>query len=451
MMFNLEEILKATDAEVIKNDLVSEADMQTLFGVSTDTRKIREGEIYLPLKGETFDGEDFLEKAVECGAVGCFITREEYPEQSKLVLKVKNTLEAYLKLANFRRHKLNPKTIAVTGSSGKTTTKELIYSVMKEKFKTHKTFSNHNNEIGFCETVMTMPEDCEVLIVEMGMRGLGEIELLSKYAEPDFAVITNAGSAHIGRLGSLDNIAKAKSEIVSHLKPCGTFISQNSERIKKFADFSGEKIFYELADAEIIERAKSYTRFLYKGKKYELNIEGDFNVENSMAAIEAGYKLGMSYEEIRTGLASYKPIEKRWEAEEVGGFKIINDSYNANPESMKASVSTFINLYETPCVILGDMGELGYYTEDLHRGVGEFLAGLKNSSSVTFLTVGKYAEKIGEPLKAVGANVKNFENNSEVSEFILDNTPLGTTIFLKASRSMKFEEIIKNIKGEVKL
>lgn len=213
MMFNLDEIIEASGAELIKN--TSDSDD---FNISTDTRTINKGDLYLPLKGASFDGEKFLFQAVDKGAAGCFITKDVYPENAKIVLKVKDTLGAYLSLARFLRRKYNPKTIAVTGSSGKTTTKEIIFSVLEEKFKTHKTFSNHNNEIGFCETLMNMPQDCEVLIVEMGMRGLGEIELLSKYAEPDFAVITNAGSAHIGRLGSLDNIAKAKSEIVKYLK-----------------------------------------------------------------------------------------------------------------------------------------------------------------------------------------------------------------------------------------
>lgn len=444
MMFNIEEIISATGAEVIKNV----SDIGT-FNLSTDTRTVEKGQIYLPLRGASFDGENFLNQALEKGAEGCFVTRDEYPEDFNIVLKVKNTLTAYMQLANFRRKKLNPITIGITGSSGKTTTKEIVYSVLSEKFKTHKTFSNHNNEIGFCQTVISMPEDTEVLIVEMGMRGLGEIELLSKFSEPDYAVITNAGSAHIGRLGSLDNIAKAKSEIVKYLKPDGVLVAQNNERIKKFVtEFEGQKIYHDLDDVQIIERKPSYTKFIYKEKTYELNVEGDYNVDNSVTAIELGYLLGLDYDEISKGLLSYKPIEKRWEAEDVNGIKIINDSYNANPESMKASVSTFLQLYKNPVVILGDMGELGDYTEELHRGVGEFLSTLEQTKDAKFFTVGDYAKKIGEVLEKSGGFVKNFENNDEVSKYIIDNVDVGTTIFLKASRSMKFEEIIGKLKGE---
>ena len=446
MMFKLEEIVQATNAEIIKNTTGIKD-----FSISTDTRKIKGGEIYLPLKGESFDGENFLTQAIEAGAEGCFISRDTYPENANLVLKVKDTKVAYLELSRFLRRKYNPHVIAITGSSGKTTTKELIYSVMNEKFKTHKTFSNHNNEIGFCETLMTMPEDTEVLIIEMGMRGLGEIELLSKYSEPDFAVITNAGSAHIGRLGSLDNIAKAKSEIVKFLNPNGVFVSQNNDRIKKFAKFNGKTIYYELSDATILDRLPSYSKFTYKNKVYELNVEGDYNIENSLSAIELGEQLGMEYQEIKDGLFAYRPIEKRWETQKIGGYSIINDSYNANPESMKASVSTFIKLYKNTLVILGDMGELGEHSLELHRGVGEYLKQIPECKDTQFFTVGNLAKEISDTLKDTAKFVKNFENNNEVSKYILDNVNVGTTIFLKASRSMKFEEIIEKLKGEIKV
>lgn len=442
MMFSLDEILKASGAELIKNTSKSGD-----YTISTDTRTIKAGELYLPLKGASFDGEKFLKNALESGAVGCFITGREFPDGFDVVLKVDDTLETYLKLANFYRHKKNPKVVAITGSSGKTTTKELVYSVVSEKFKSHKTFSNHNNEIGLCQTVLSMPDDTEVLIIEMGMRGSGEIELLSRYAEPDYAVITNAGSAHIGRLGSLDNIARAKAEIAAHLKKDGILISQNNERIKKFVDFEGEKIYYSLEDVQVLERKPSYSKFVYKEKEYELNVEGDYNIENALSAINLGCKLNMTYEEIKRGLETYRPIEKRWEVEVINGYKIINDSYNANPESMKAAVSTFVQLYENPVVILGDMGELGDSEIELHRVVGEHLAKV-SPENTQFLTVGSLAKEIGFVLKEQGLFVKNFENNDEVSKYVLANINAGNTIFLKASRSMKFEEIIEKIKGE---
>ena len=434
MKFTVEELKKATHAE-IKGNLEGD------FEISTDTRTIKKGNLYLPLKGANFDGESFCEKAIEAGAAGCFCTQDCCAEFS---LKVPDTLKAYLQIANFDRKKYNPIVVGITGSSGKTTTKEMVYSVLSEKFKTHKTFSNHNNEIGFCQTVLSMPEDTEVLIVEMGMRGFGEIELITKYAEPDYAIITNVGSAHIGRLGSLDNIAKGKCEITRYLK--NTLIAQENERIKKFADFQGGKIFYSINDAKILEKRKGYSKFRYKDDEYELNVEGDYNIENALSAIELGFKLGMSCEEIKRGLAKYRQIEKRWEIQEVDGYKIINDSYNANPESMKASVTTFLELYENPVVILGDMGELGENEIKFHRETGEFLGKKFQGKQAVFLTVGKLAKYIGDELAKYGFDVKHFDSNFETSRYILDNLHAGITIFLKASRAMKLEEIIENLK-----
>ena len=441
MKFTLEEITKATGAKIIKNTLKSDQ-----YTISTDTRTIKKGEIYLPLKGAKFDGERFCDKAIQQGASGCFITGDEFPADAEIVLKTENTLYTYMALANYIRNKFNPITIAITGSSGKTTTKEILYSVLSEKFKTHKTFSNHNNEIGFCQTVLSMPEDTQILIIEMGMRGCGEIELLSKYAQPDYAIIVNVGSAHIGRLGSLDNIAKAKCEITSYLKSAGTFIANDCERIKKFVNFSGEKIYYSMRDVKILVHKPAYTKFLYKGNEYMLQVEGDYNVENSLAAIELALKLGLNYQEIKHGLYNYHPIEKRWEVEEIKGLKFINDSYNANPDSMKASVSTFMELYNNPVVVIGNMGELGDKEIEFHKEVGDYLGNREKNKHVKFITVGNLAKYTGEELAKFGFDVKCFDDNLATSRYILDNLDVGTTIFLKASRTMKFEEIIQSVK-----
>ena len=435
-----DEIVKATGAKVLKSGGTLED-----YVFSTDTRSIKAGEIYIPLKGANFDGEKFIQDALKKGAAGYFTTSGEVFDGVRVVFKVPDTLEAYLKLANFYRKKINPKVIGITGSSGKTTAKEMMYSVLSRKFKTVKTFSNHNNEIGFCQTVFEMKPETEAVIIEMGMRGLGEIELISRYAQPDIALITNAGTSHIGRLGSLENIAKAKCEIAGHLNPNGVFIALDQDRIKKNVKFSGEKVYFSLKDVQILAKKPSYSRFIYKNKEYELNVEGDYNIENSLGIIEAAERLGVGYDDIKAGLAAYRPIEKRWEVVTAGGFKVINDSYNANPDSMKASVKTFAELYENPVVILGDMAELGEAEIELHREVGRFLAE-QNVKNVKFLTVGNLAAEIGKELETAGASVKYFKNNGEVSRYILDNSDIGNTIFLKASRVMKFEEIIENLK-----
>ena len=440
MMFSRDELIEITGAIVLKDDVSPES----TFAISTDTRTINNTDIYLPLKGASFDGENFIDKALEAGTEAYFTTKENVYSNAKLVLKVENTLNAYLKLAQYYKQKFNPITIGITGSSGKTTTKEIVYSVLNEKFKTHKTFSNHNNEIGFCQTVLSMPTDTQALIVEMGMRGLGEIELISTHLNPDYAIITNSGTAHVGRLGSLDNIAIAKCEITKGLKQNGTFIALDQEIIKKHVQFNGEKIYYTLRDVEIIEKSQSYSKFKYKNEIYELNVDVDYNIENSLSAIELGLKLGMTPDQIRKGLYSYQPIEKRWEVEEIKGLKFINDSYNANPDSMKASVKAFIETYKDPVVILGDMGELGENEIQYHKEVGEYLSTL--NKNVKYLTVGNLAKEIGNILTVKDIDVISFETNEQVACYILENLDNSNTIFLKASRSMKFEQILEEIK-----
>ena len=440
MLFTKEELKRETGAKV----LVDKGNYAN-YEISTDSRTIKNGDIYLPLKGENFDGETFIESAINREARAYFTTKDVVYQSTDFVLKVKDTKEAYMNLAEYCRLKYNPKTIAVTGSSGKTTTKEIIYSVMRQQFRTHKTFSNHNNEIGFCQTVISMPEDTEVLIVEMGMRGLGEIELISSHLKPDYAVITNSGSAHVGRLGSLDNIAIAKCEIATGLKPGGVFIAKDQEIIKKHLNFDGKKIYYSLNEVEIIEKSQSYSKFKYKDYVYELNVEGDYNIENSLAAIEIGLNMGMTPDKINAGLLAYKPIEKRWEVEEIGKFKFINDSYNANPESMKASVKTFVELYKNPVVVLGNMGELGEDEVLYHRQVGEYISRI-SPENVKFLTVGNLAEEIAEALALKGFEPISFDTNEQAARYIVENLHDDYTIFLKASRSMKFEQILEYVK-----
>lgn len=447
MKFSLEEIIKATSAKVLKN----EALYNLKFTLSTDTRTIKQGELYLPLKGENFNGEDFINKAISASAVGYFCTQGQIFDNAELILQVDDTLKAYLELARFYKRKIAPKTVAITGSSGKTTTKEMAYSVANEKFRTHKSELNFNNEIGLCKTILSMPEDTEVLILEMGMRGLGEIELLSKYAEPDISIITNVGTSHIGRLGSIENIAKAKFEIVKYQKTNGVLIAHDDVLIKmqKCKDAKIQSLYFSLENTEILERKIGYSKFAYKNHEYELNIEGDYNIQNALAVIEMGLKLGLTPLEINNGLKKYLPLQKRWEIQEVIGFKIINDSYNANPDSMRVAIETFLNLYEPPLLlVLGNMAELGEKEIEYHQKIGNFLTKkIKENESIDVITVGSLANEITKILNKNNISSINFDDNLQTSRYILDNVKIGTTIILKASRSMKFEEILENLKN----
>ena len=429
----IKELIEVTKAKVLK-DLDENIDVK----ISTDTRTIQKGDFYLPLKGASFDGEKFISQAIEKGAIGAFSTNNEGS------LKVENTLKAYLELANYRRNKLNFKVIAITGSSGKTTTKELIAATVSEKFKAFKTPLNHNNEIGFCQTIFETPDDTEVLVLEMGMRGLGEIELLSKYAEPDITVISNVGTAHIGRLGSRENIAKAKCEIVKYQRG-NTFIAHNDEIIKNTVNFSGKKIYYSLNDVKILEKSTNSSTFEYNNNIYTLNVGGDYNIENSLSAINVGMELGMSVKEIQNGLKKYKPIEKRWESIEAAGYEIINDSYNANPESMRAFINTILELYTNPVVILGDMGELGNDEIKYHQELGKYINTHKNlKKNIIIISVGNLSKYITNEIN--NCHTKHFATIEEATEYVKSNVQIGSKIFLKASRSMKFEQIIEQLK-----
>lgn len=427
-------VVETNISENIKNDF----DIK----ISTDTRTIQAGDFYLPLKGASFDGEKFIEQALQKGAIGAFYTKKEsihnISVQEKILIEVSDTLETYLKLANYRRNTINPKVVAITGSSGKTTTKEIVSATLQSKFKVFKTPLNHNNEIGFCQTLFEMPDNTEVLVLEMGMRGLGEIELLSKYAEPDITIISNVGTAHIGRLQSRENIAKAKCEIVKHQRG-KYFIAHDNELIKNTVEFSGEKIFYSINNTEILDKEINYSKFKYKDEVYELNVSGDFNIENALAAINTALCLGLNIKEIQTGLKQYKPIEKRWEATKIGGFEIINDSYNANPESMRAFINTVTELYNDYLIILGDMGELGENEVQYHKELGKYIA--EKNLSGKILTIGTLSKNISE-----ACNGTHFETIQDAVNHIKAETKNGTKIFLKASRSMKFEQIIDFLK-----
>ena len=431
------DLIEAANAEVLSGNIDLEKDVT----ISTDTRTIKQGDFYLPLKGASFDGEKFIAQALEKGAAGAFCTKE--CETNGFLLKVSDTLEAYLKLANFRRRKQNFTVVAVTGSSGKTTTKELVASTLSEKFKTFKTPLNHNNEIGFCQTIFEAPDDTQVLVLEMGMRGLGEIELLSKYAEPDITIISNVGTAHIGRLGSRENIARAKCEIVKYQRG-NIFIAHDDELIKKTVEFNGEKIFYSIKDVKILEKSTHYSKFEYKGNTYELNVGGDYNIENALSAINAGLKLGLTVNEIQQGLKKYAPIEKRWEAVNAGGYEIINDSYNANPESMRAFVDTIFELYKDYALILGDMGELGDNEIEYHAQLGEYINNHKNLNPNTIvISIGTLSKNITDYIK--NCTSSHFETIENAINYIKENVPKNKKLFLKASRSMKFEKIIETL------
>ncbi len=421
--------------------------------ISTDTRTIETDDFYIPLKGENFDGENFIEQAVNQGAAGFLTanknTAEKYIDDTrvKTIILVPDTKIAYMELAEHRIKEAGYKVIGITGSSGKTTTKEMVNTVISESFNTWKTKLNHNNEIGFCQTVFEAPEDTHILIIEMGMRGIGEIDLIAKYAKPDIAIITNIGTAHIGRLGSMENIARAKCEITRYIKPDGIFIARNNDLIKKYSEFKGSTKYYSINDVIIKEQHVGYSRFEYEGFEYELPIEGAHNIENALAAINTGLFIGIPPRTILNGLRKFETIENRWNVEKIDGFEVINDAYNANPESMKATVGTILDMYDEPVLVLGDMGELGENSAAYHANIGRFINNHpRTNKNTVVLTVGELSKEISKQI--TNCITKNFDNITQAADYILKNKNIGNILFFKASRAMKFEEIINKLKGK---
>ncbi|MCR5262104.1 MAG: UDP-N-acetylmuramoyl-tripeptide--D-alanyl-D-alanine ligase [Candidatus Gastranaerophilales bacterium] len=436
MSFTINEIIEATHATVI----LANEDEDNLT-VSTDTRTIGRDMLYLPLKGENFNGFDFIQNALDAGAAGYFTENpNDVNLDADIILLVKNTKTAYLELAEYYRKKVNPITVLITGSSGKTTVKEMMASVFEVKYKTHKTKLNHNNEIGLCQTLLSMPEDTKALIAEGGMRGLGEIELISKYTKPDRAVITNVGTAHIGRLGSVENIAKAKCEIVKFLNDRGVLIAPDNDLIKQFNTFKGKNIYIDFNNISIEKTEENGSEFVYKDHRYFISQEGEHNVQNAALVIETALSAGMTEDEIAEGLKNFKSIDKRWETEKIGSFEIINDCYNSNPDSVKAAIKTFLNGKNgKKIVVLGDMGELGDDAVKYHIETGKYLEQFDFDCLLTF---GELSENMNPQNKLV----KHFDDKQKLAEYIVQNYRDGAKILFKASRSMKFEEIIEEMK-----
>lgn len=439
MDFTIKELAEITKADIIKSGVLD----GFRYTISTDSRDIDAEKIFLPIVGENFDGHDFIEAAVKKGVTAYFTEKDIIINDAKWILKVGDTKEAYLQIANYYKRRINPKTIAITGSAGKTTTKEMAYSIFSRCFKTHKSQLNHNNEIGLAQTLLSMPRDTEVLIVEMGMRGLGEIELLSKYAEPDIAIITNIGSAHIGRLGSIENIAKAKYEITKHLKTDGMLIAHKNEHIEKMNSIKDRTLYFSLSSKDLkgIDLNAEYSEFIYKGVGYRINLSGEYNIQNALSVIEAAICYGISFNKIKEGLENFNQIENRWQKDKVLEANIINDSYNANPESMIATIKNFLAVHSgRKILVLGDMGELGKHEALYHKELGEKIKNLKYDLLITIGKLSKYISDIDT------ARSIHFTSVEACSYYLKNNLQKGDWVLLKASRSMELEKIIKNLK-----
>ncbi|MBQ7821480.1 MAG: UDP-N-acetylmuramoyl-tripeptide--D-alanyl-D-alanine ligase [Clostridia bacterium] len=460
--FTVDEIVAITGGAVIKNGGSS------ITSISTDSRDCTDGTLFVAIKGERFDGHDFIEDTMNAGAV-CALCERVPDNASSLsgdLVIVENTISALGKIAHAYLERLSPSVVAVTGSVGKTTTKEFIYAVLNEKYNAHKTEGNFNNELGLPLTVLSMKKDTNTAVFEMGMSFKGEISYLSKLACPKIAVITNIGNSHIENLGSRENICAAKLEITDGLDPDG-YILLNADEPLLFAqkDLLDHKILFismqnPAADfrALNVRTYDSYSIYdLVLPNRVVTNIQiptiGIHNVHDSVFAFVCGLLMGMSDDEIKRGLMKFKNTGMRQNVYEYGGVTIIEDCYNAGPESMKASLDVLAKLSfkngTRSIAVLGEMRELGEYSKQLHMEIGRAVASKNIGKLFTF---GRDAENIvlgainhGYLPERVGIN-GDIETPQTTANALRTILKPGDVVLFKASRAVRLERVIEMLK-----
>ena len=432
---------------------------------SKDTRTIKEGDIYIGIKGENFDGNIFWEKALDNGAMGVIVQDIEFDKkdieryQNKVIIKVKDTLQALYKLASYKRDIYDVPVIAITGSVGKTSTKDLVANVVAQKYKVCKTIGNNNNNIGMPFTILNAPNDAEAFVLEMGMNHFGEIHLLSKIAKPNICIITNIGTAHIGNLGSRENILKAKLEILDGAKNPYMVINNDNDLLHKWYQENNnmnvktyginEKSDMQAKDIQLYENNSEYKiKINNKEEKIRVPVGGEHFVLNSLCAIAVGELLNIENEDIKKGIETFSLTKNRMEVIELKDkIKIINDAYNSSVESVKASLAYMNNLKANRRIaVLGDILETGEFAEKLHRKIGEVVC--ENNVDILICS-GKNAKYIIESARENGfdeTNMYYFEDKEEIVDLIKQIIQTEDVVLFKASNGMRFFDIVEKLK-----
>ena len=411
--------------------------------ISTDSRKIEENSIFFALKGENFNGNKFAAAALNKGAGYAIIDEKEYFISNKTIL-ADNVLQALKDLANLHRKTLGIPILAITGSNGKTTTKELVSAVLSQKYKVSSTEGNLNNHIGVPLTLLKMNAETEIGVVEMGANHIGDVAVLCEIAEPDFGIITNIGKAHLEGFGSFEGVIKTKSELYQYLKSKKGTIFYNYDNpiltnltaeIQNKISFGKEKAGFtgELIDSPPFVHVKANFK---KGVLYlNTNLTGDYNFENIMAAACIGDYFNVDPLLIQKALKNYCPQNNRSQLINKNGLKIIMDAYNANPTSMQASIKSFMSIVSEKChLILGDMLELGDYSEQEHLAVLELL---KNYPQTKVYTVGKNFLAVAENYPC-----QPFLNVELLCGFLQENPITEGDVLIKGSRGIQLEKAL---------
>jgi len=429
-------------------------DVNKLYGVGTDTRENLTNKLFIPLKGENFDGHDYIAEAIKRGARAS-LWRKGLPRPKTIsanfpLIRVEDPLVGLQELAQSYLKKINPKVIAITGSNGKTTTKDLVYSVCQTAYQTHGTEGNFNNHIGLPLTILAMPEETEVLVLEMGMNHFGEIERLSEIAEPDIAIITNIGESHIEFLGSREGITKAKLEVISHMKKDGLLIYDGDEPLIELSNPINTATVgfnkgndYWINDCRVLNDGTTF-KINQQNPTFKIPLIGKHQAKNAVYSYVVGQKIGLTHDQIQQGLANHTVTNMRFETiPGRNGAVLINDAYNASPTSMRVTIDTFTQLegYQEKILVLGDMLELGMRSSDYHIELGKIIP-----ESIDILyTTGNEAKQISQnaPIQA-----KHFSTKEALINELDKKLTKGTIILFKASRGLKFEEMIEQLKED---
>lgn len=450
-MITLGELLAAVKGEL----LGSNADLQTpIFRVDTDSRSIHEGALFIPLVGERFDGHAYINAALEGGAAGCLTARErESYLPDKFYVKVSNTQRALRDLAAWYKSRFSIPFVAVTGSVGKTTAKDMIAAVLGTKYRVLKTEGNFNNNVGLPLTLLRLEKRHEIAVLEMGMDKFGEIDYLAEMVQPDVGVITNIGDAHIERLGSRENIFKAKCELIPHIKKDGLLVLNGDDALLSTLQdsapipvcFFGQKEGLEYQAAVTGGDGISYVncRMITPRMEREVKIPalGAHMVYPALIAAAVGERFGLSPDQIEEGLIQFVPTRMRMNIIHRGeDITILDDTYNANPQSMRAAISVLADSHSARKVaVLGDMFELGPFAPSLHHEVGEYLG---KAGIHCLVAVGKLAEHIAAGASDAGVPEVIYCVDKAAAEAALAQVIApGCTVLLKASRGMKLEEL----------
>jgi len=455
---SFEEIVKAVNGEVLRKGNRFDYD-----NISTDTRKIHDKSIFIALKGENFNGNSYVKQASEKGALICIIDEVLYKSEDikdyTSIIKVQDTKKALLDLAKYYRSKLD-----ITGSTGKTSTKDLTAAVLGAKYKVFKTEGNFNNEIGLPLMIFKLDNSYQVAVLEMGMSNLGEIHSMADVARPDIAIITNVGISHIENLKTRENILKAKLEITDFFKEKNTLIVNGDNDLlslleeKNFSliktGFENKWDFYAY-DIVVNENSIDFKvkEKMQVEESIHIDLPGKHNVWNALLAIACGTVLKMSLKEIKEGLRNLQTSDMRLDIIRGNKFTIVNDCYNASPDSMKAAIDVLMNIIgKRKIAVLGTMKELGEESYLAHKEVGKYA---KEKGIDLLIALGEFGKayregfqerESHEKIKESDESFLQFEDYDSVVEFLISYLKKEDVVLFKASRAMKFEKIIEKLK-----